>query len=163
MEPYLTEICDESKTQCNGLQQWTSVALANEGLVPYEILRRFYGKDIRIIRNAPLEQKISPYNGIPLRLGSIDPEVKIIQCQLNRISINYPTIPKIPLATDTFTLQTETAVKKAQEVLNLTVDGVVDKKTWYKIKLMYYYINKLDEINYQKLETKIIQCPKSRK
>ena len=163
VEPYLTQSCDETKTQCNGLQQWTSVALANEGLVPYEILRRFYGKDIRIIRNAKLEQKIPSYNGIPLRLGSIDPEVKIIQCQLNRISINYPTIPKIPLATDTFTLQTETAVKKAQQVLNLTVDGVVDKKTWYKIKLMYYYINKLDEINYQKLETEIIKCPESRK
>lgn len=158
IEPMFTQYCDGVKTQCNGLLQWNSVTLANEGLVPYEILRRYYGDEIRIVRNAPVEQNVPSYNGIPLKLGSIGPEVRTIQCQLNRISFNYPAIPKTLAVNDTFTIQTETAVKKAQEIFNLKTDGIVGKQTWYKLKFIYVSVKRLGELTSEGIKIEETSC-----
>ena len=47
-EPLFSAFCDGSRTSCAGLSQWGTVGLANQGLIPYEILQYYYGSDIEI-------------------------------------------------------------------------------------------------------------------
>ena len=49
------EFCDGLEVKCNGLYQWGSVELAESGLNYLDILRNYYGNDIEIVRNAPVE------------------------------------------------------------------------------------------------------------
>lgn len=144
--PHFTQYCDGRQVNCEGLSQWGTVELANQGLPPYEILKTYYGDDINIVYDAPLREPIPSYPGVPLRLGNFSEDVRIIQRQLNRISDNYPAIPKIPNTNGVFNLQTEASVKKFQEIFNLNVDGIVGKATWYKIKEIYNGIKRLGEL-----------------
>lgn len=146
VNPYFTQYCDGVNVTCPGLSQWGTVDLANQGLLPYEILQYYYGDDINIVFNAPIQENIESYPGIPLRLGSSSEEVRIIQRQLNRISDNYPAIPKIPSTDGIFNVATEESVRKFQEIFNLTVDGIVGKATWYKIKFIYNNVKRLGEL-----------------
>ena len=43
VEPLFAQYCDGIELQCNGLSQWGSVDLANQGYTPYEILTYYYG------------------------------------------------------------------------------------------------------------------------
>ena len=147
VEPLFAAYCDGREVQCNGLSQWGSVTLANQGLLPYEILQRYYGEDIDIIYNAPVEAVTGSYPGVPLRLGDINEETRIIQYELNRISDNYPSIPKIPDVNGVFGTQTEAAVRAFQSVFNLSSDGIVGKATWYKIKAIYNAVKRLSELS----------------
>ena len=52
IEPLFAVYCNGTTVTCDGLSQWGSVELANQGLVPYDILRNYYGDDIQIISNA---------------------------------------------------------------------------------------------------------------
>ena len=54
VEPLFTAYCNGTTVTCDGLSQWGTVDLANQGLTPYEILQRYYGEDINIVRNAPV-------------------------------------------------------------------------------------------------------------
>ena len=54
VQPYFTQYCDGRVTTCNGLSQWGSVTLANQGKTPLEILRNYYGNDISIKYDAPV-------------------------------------------------------------------------------------------------------------
>ncbi len=146
IEPLFAQYCDGINVQCNGLSQWGTVDLANEGRLPYEILQYYYGDNINIIRNAPIQENVESYPGRLLRLGSAGEDVRIIQRQLNRISDNYPAIPKIPETDGVFNVETNNAVRKFQEVFNLTVDGIVGKATWYKIKFIYNSVKRLAEL-----------------
>ena len=146
VQPLFTQYCDGRQVSCDGLSQWGTVPLAEQGLNPYEILQRYYGNDINIVTNAPTAANIPSYPGIPLRLGSSSEEVRTIQRQLNRIGDNYPAIPYIPQTNGIFDLTTEAAVRKFQEIFNLTVDGVVGKATWYKIKSIYTGVKQLGEL-----------------
>lgn len=144
--PYFTQYCDGRRVSCEGLSQWGSVELANQGLTPYEILQNYYGRDINIVYNAPIKENIPSYPGVPLELGDFSEQVRTIQRQLNRISDNYIAIPKILNTNGFFSMQTEYAVRKFQEIFNLEVDGVVGKATWYKIKNVYNAIKNLSEL-----------------
>ena len=75
--------------------------------------------------------------GYPIELGNAGDKVRVIQRELNRISNNYPAIPKIPKINGVFGTYTEDSVKKFQEIFNLKVTGIVDYATWYKIKYVY--------------------------
>ena len=146
INPYFTQYCNGTTVTCPGLSQWGTVDLANQGLLPYEILQFYYGDDINIVFNAPTQEKVESYPGIPLKLGTSREDVRIIQRQLNRISDNYPAIPKISSTDGVFDVETEAAVRKFQEIFNLTVDGIVGKSTWYKIKFIYNSVKKLGEL-----------------
>ncbi len=146
VEPLFAAYCDGREVRCNGLSQWGSVTLAEQGLLPYEILQRYYGNDIDIIYNAPVEAVTGSYPGIPLREGDISEEVRIIQYELNRIADNYPSIPKIPNVNGVFGAQTEAAVRIFQSVFDLNVDGIVGKATWYQIKAIYNAVKRLAEL-----------------
>lgn len=147
VEPLFAAFCDGREVTCNGLSQWGSVDLANQGLGPYDILTYYYGDDIELVRDAPIQNVTETYPGTPLRLGSSGQEVRTIQTQLNRISKDYPLIPKISNVDGVFGIETEDAVRKFQEIFNLTVDGIIGKATWYRIKSIFVAVARLAELN----------------
>ena len=146
IQPYFTQYCNGTTVTCRGLSQWGTVALARQGLTPYEILQRYYGNDISIVFNAPIKGNIQSYPGIPLRMGIVSNNVLTIQRELNRIAANYPSIPRIPSPNGIFEARTSAAVKKFQEIFNLDVDGIVGRNTWYKIKYIYNGVKRLSEL-----------------
>lgn len=146
IQPLFTAFCNGTTSQCEGLSQWGTVTLAEQGLTPYEILQTYYGDNISILTDAPVENIAESYPGTPLRLGDVSNEVKIIQTQLNRIAQNYPAIPKIRLENGLFGNDTEEAVRSFQEIFSLPVTGTVDKATWYAIKRYYNGVKQLAEL-----------------
>lgn len=158
VEPLFASFCDGKQVQCPGLSQWGTVELANNGLMPYEILQHYYGSNINLVKNAPIKENIPSYSGVPLQKGSSGDDVHTIKCQLNRISINYPAIPRYPVLDKEFNLQTESAVKKAQEIFNLKVDGIVGKQTWYKLKFIYVSVSKIAELKSENVTMTEILC-----
>ncbi len=144
-EPYFTEYCDGKQVTCNGLKQWGTVDLANQGMNALEIIRYYYGDDIQINETDYIANVSTSYPGTALRRGSTGENVRIIQAQLNRISDNYPAIQK-QTVDGVFGRNTENAVKTFQRVFSLTSDGVVGKATWYKISYIYVAVKKLAEL-----------------
>ena len=147
IEPLFATYCDGVEVVCEGLYQWGSVDLANQGMVPYDILTYYYGSDINIVDNAPVRPNIPTYPGTPLTIGSGGPDVERIEIQLNRIASNYPAIPKIYPVDVTFDDKTADAVKEFQRISNLPQTGVVDKATWYRINYIYTSVKKLSQLN----------------
>lgn len=145
VQPYFAMYCDGKNVTCDGLSQWGTVTLANQGLGPLEILRSYYD-NIKIIYNAPVGDEIRTYPLFPVELGTSGDFVRMINIQLNRIGQNYPAIPIITNNSPYFTVETERAVKKFQEIFNLPINGVVDKATWYKIKYVYNAVKKIADL-----------------
>ncbi len=146
IQPLFAAFCNGTTSTCDGLSQWGTVSLAKEGRTPYEILQQYYGNDINIVEDAPVGFTEESYPGVPLRVGDAGNNVKIIQTQLNRIGRNYPAIPRISDADGVFGLETQAAVRKFQEIFNLTQTGEVDKSTWYRIKQYYNGVKRLSEL-----------------
>ena len=65
---------------------------------------------------------------------------------LNRISQNYPAIPKLATVDGIFGSRTEASVRKFQEIFALTPDGVVGKATWYAMVRLYVAVTELAEL-----------------
>ena len=148
VEPLAAKFCNGTTAICEGLSQWGSQNLALQGYNPNEILQSYYG-DYEIVTNAPIQGITSSYPGTPLRRGTTGPSVVIIQTELNRISQNYPAIPKITPVDGIFGAQTEAAVRKFQEVFNLNVDGIVGPATWYALVRYYVAVTSLAELRSQ--------------
>lgn len=146
IEPYFTSYCDGRKLICNGLSQWGSVNLANQGKTPLEILKNYYGNDISIKYDAEVGDGTIGYPGYDIELGSFGNPVLAIERDLKRIRNNYPAIPEIPSSPGIYTNDLANAVKKFQEIFNLPVTGVVNKATWYKIKYIYNSVKKLGDL-----------------
>ena len=147
IQPLFTSFCNGTTSRCDGLSQWGTVALAEQGLTPYEILQRYYGEDIGILTDTPVASVGESYPGTPLRPGDDSNSVKIIQTELNRISDNYPAIPKIRLENGLFGVDTENAVRAFQRIFELPESGIVDKATWYRIKRYYSGVKRLAELS----------------
>lgn len=147
IEPYFTQYCNGTTSTCDGLSQWGTVPLAEEGLGPYEILTRFYGDDIDIVTNAPVRNGQPSYPGRALRLGDSGNDVQQIQIRLNRISTNYPSIPKINPTNGNFGVDTEEAVRAFQRLFRLTEDGIVGQATWYRITYLFNAVKRLSELD----------------
>ena len=146
IQPYFTRYCDGRKTTCNGLSQWGSVSLANNGKNYLEILRYYYGNDISIKYDAPVGDVLEGYPGYVVGLGSAGNPVLLIQRDLRRIRRNYPAIPDITNTLGIYDEETVNSVKKFQEIFNLPITGSVDKATWYKIKYVYTSVKKLSDL-----------------
>ena len=147
VEPLFAAFCNGTTVTCEGLSQWGTVTLAKEGFTPYEILQYYYGDDIDIVKNAPVRSAMPSYPGIELKAGSAGNDVRSLQIYLNRISGNYPAIPKIPAADGIFDAATEAAVRKFQEVFGMEVTGVVDSAVWYRIAYIYTSVKRIAELN----------------
>ena len=146
VQPYFTRYCDGKVTKCDGLSQWGSVELANQGKTPLQILKNYYGNDIKIKYDAPVGDMTEGFPGYDVSLGSFGNPVLAIQRDLRRIRQNYPAIPNISNTYGIYDEETKEAVKKFQEIFNLKVTGVVDKATWYKIKYIYTSVKKLSDL-----------------
>ena len=145
--PYFTSFCNGTTATCQGLSQWGTVTLANQGLTPLEILRSYYPKDVEIAETEIVTGILSSYPGTPLRVGSTGLDVQTIQTYLNRIRRNYPAIPAITDEDGVFGDSTKAAVTKFQSIFNLTADGIVGKSTWYKISSLYTAVTRLAELD----------------
>lgn len=143
--PLFASYCDGRQTQCNGLKQWGSFELANQGFSPEKILNYYYGpvelSTARQVAGIP-----ESYPGNSLRLGDTGEDVKRIQTWLTRIAKNYPAIGVVPV-TGVFDERTQEAVKVFQRIFDLTADGIVGKATWYKIVQIYVAVTKLGELD----------------
>lgn len=146
IDPYFAEYCNGSTVTCAGLSQWGTVSLAQSGRTPLEILQFYYG-DVEITSTNDIREIEESYPGTPLRRGSSGRSVRTLQQQLNRIRVNYPSIPPITSVDGVFGSETEAAVRRFQSIFNLTADGVVGKRTWYRISYIYVAVKKLAELN----------------
>ena len=146
VEPLAAKFCNGTTVTCDGLSQWGSQELAQQGLDSMAILRRYYGNDIELVVEAPVQGLQNSYPGSPLRRGAAGPDVVVVQTELNRIGQNYPAIPKIQPVDGVFGQQTEEAVRRFQEIIGLTADGVVGKATWYRLVSLYVGVNRLSEL-----------------
>ncbi|MCQ2382475.1 MAG: peptidoglycan-binding protein [Clostridia bacterium] len=144
--PYFTEFCNGTTATCNGLSQWGTVTLANQGLSVLDILRYYYPNDL-ILDNAPTGNVQSTYPGTPLRVGSSGNDVARVQTLLNRIRRNYPLIPAINPVDGIFGTQTESAVRVFQNTFNLSSDGIVGRGTWNKLVQIYTAVTGLADLN----------------
>lgn len=147
IEPLFAAYCDGIEVNCNGLSQWGSVTLANQGFTPYEILTYYYGNDIDIISNVAVEGASLSAPAVPLSIGSSGDDVRVLQLRLNRISDNYPSIPKIAVVDGVFAEDTDAAVRRFQEIFNLTPDGIVGNATWYQVQRIYSAVKRLNELD----------------
>lgn len=148
VEPLAAKFCNGTTVTCEGLSQWGSQKLAQKGYNSTQILKSYYG-DVEIVSNAPVQNYVSSYPGMPLRRGSVGPNVVIIQTELNRISQNYPAIPKIPNIDGIFGAQTESALLAFQRIFDLNPDGVVGPASWYALVRLYTAVTSLSELRSQ--------------
>lgn len=145
-QPLLTQYCDGRNVKCPGwLTQWGSKDLGEQGYVPYEILTNFYGNDIVLEKAKVVEGSPKSYPGYVLKIGSSGDAVKTTQEFLNRISQNYPLIPKVPV-NGQYDAKTAEQVKTFQQIFNLSQTGEVDYATWYKISAIYVGVTKIAEL-----------------
>lgn len=145
--PYFTSFCSGNTVSCQGLSQWGSVTLANQGLSPLQILRSYYPQDVEIAQTNIITGLLSSYSGTPLRVGSTGLDVQTIQTYLDRIRRNYPAIPAITDEPGEFKDSTKAAVTKFQSLFNLTADGIVGRATWYKISSLYTAVTRLADLD----------------
>ena len=146
VEPLAAKFCNGTTVTCEGLSQWGSQNLAQQGYTDQQIIRNYYG-NVETVTNAPVRGIVSSYPGTPLRRGSRGPNVVTLQVALNRISQNYPAIPKIPETDGIFGQRTEATVRKFQEVFDLAVDGIVGPQTWYAVVRLYTAVTRLGELH----------------
>lgn len=145
VEPLAAQFCNGTTVTCQGLSQWGSQSLAQQGYSADRILRSYYG-DVETVLDAPIRGIASTYPGTPLQVGSTGPSVVVIQVSLNRISQNYPAIPKIPTADGIFGSRTQATVLAYQQIFGLTADGIVGPATWYSIVRLYTAVTQLSEL-----------------
>ena len=148
VEPLAAKFCNGTTVTCEGLSQWGSQNLAQQGYSSNEILRSYYG-DVETVLNAPIRGITTSYPGTPLQVGSTGPNVVVLQVSLNRISQSYPAIPKIPVNDGIFGPQTRAAVVAFQQIFGLTPDGIVGPGTWYEIVRLYTAVTSLSELRSQ--------------
>ncbi len=147
VEPLFASYCDGVRVTCDGLSQWGSLSLASNGLTPYEILQYYYGRDIDIVNDVPIESIEESAPPVALRRGSANDDVLLVQTRLNRISANFPAIPKITPTNGIYNQNTEEAVRAFQEIFDLAVDGIVGRSTWYRIQYIYNGVKQLSDLN----------------
>lgn len=146
VEPLFAQYCNGTTTTCNGLSQWGSEELAQSGANSIEILKYYFGDDIELVLDAPIESAFPSAPEVPLRIGSIGDDVRTLQLRLNRVSTNYPNIPKIYPEDGIFNSATEAAVREFQRTFSLNVDGIVGKSTWYELQRVWAAVKNLNEV-----------------
>ena len=145
VEPLAAKFCNGTTVTCEGLSQWGSQNLAQQGYNSQQILRSYYG-NVETVVNAPIRGNRSSYPGTPLRRGSTGPNVVIVQTSINRIAQNYPAIPKITNVDGIYGSRTEASVRAFQEIFGLTPDGIVGPATWYALVRLYTAVTRLSEL-----------------
>lgn len=145
-QPLFTQYCDGRQVTCPGwMSQWGSCSLAERGFSAIQILRNYYGSELYINSAESVSGVPFSWPGYNLTIGSSGEAVRIIQNQLNTISRVYISIPSL-VADGIYGEQTQTAVRRFQEIFGLTPDGVVGRSTWYKISQLFVALEGLAEL-----------------
>lgn len=148
VEPLAAKFCNGTTVTCEGLSQWGSQNLAQQGFNSVQILESYYG-NVETVLNAPIRGYTTSYPGSPLRVGSTGPNVVVVQTSLNRIAQNYPAIPKIPAVDGIYGSRTEASIRAFQRIFGLTPDGIVGPATWYALVRLYTAVTSLSELRSQ--------------
>lgn len=143
-QPLFTSYCNGTSVTCNGLSQWGSKYLGDEGYKPIEILRYYYGNSVYLNQSEYISGVPSSWPGSNLKRGSTGTKVRQMQEQLNRIAQNYPLIPVIKVD-GIYGPATEKSVKTFQQIFKLPATGIVDYATWYKISQIYVGVTRISE------------------
>ena len=143
-QPIFTSYCDGKRTTCNGLKQWGSKYLGDEGYSAIEIIRYYYGEDMYINTSETIAGVPYSWPGYDLTIGSSGEKVRQLQLQLNRIAQNYPAIPKIDVD-GIYGPKTVEAVRTFQNIFDLPKTGVTDYATWYEISNIYVGVTRIAE------------------
>lgn len=143
-QPIFTSYCDGQRVTCDGLSQWGSKYLGDQGYSAIEIIRYYYGNDMYINSADAISGVPSSWPGYALTIGSSGEKVLQMQNQLNRIARNYPAIPVIT-ADGIYGPLTANAVRTFQGIFNLPQTGVVDYATWYEISDIYVGVSRIAE------------------
>lgn len=143
-QPIFTSYCDGTRVTCDGLSQWGSKYLGDEGYSAIEIIRYYYGNDMYINTADIISGVPSSYPGYELSIGASGEKVRQLQNQLNRIARNYPAIPTVT-ADGIYGNATANAVKTFQSIFNLPATGITDYATWYEISDIYVGVTRIAE------------------
>lgn len=143
-QPIFTTYCDGKRVTCNGLSQWGSKFLGDEGYSAIEIIRNYYGQDMYIATATQVSGVPSSFPGYDLTIGASGDNVRTIQRQLNRIARDYPAIPTMNVD-GIYGPRTAESVRIYQKIFGLPQTGVVDFATWYSISRIYVGVTRLSE------------------
>lgn len=145
-QPILTQYCDGKRVTCpNWMSQWGSKYLADQNYTAIQILKNYYGETIYINQAGAVSGVPVSWPGMLLENGSSGEAVRTVQEQLNRISQNYPAIPKVAVD-GIYGPATEEAVSVFQRVFKLPQTGTVDYRTWYKLSEIYVGVTRIAEL-----------------
>ncbi|MNO92805.1 putative peptidoglycan binding domain protein [compost metagenome] len=145
-QPLLAQYCDGVRVQCPGwLTQWGSKYLGDQGRTPYQIITNFYGSDVELTTAEQVQGIPKSYPGYTLTIGSSGTPVRTIQGYLNRISQNYPLIPKVSVDGQ-YGAKTAESVRVFQSIFSLPQTGNVDYATWYQLSNIYVGVTKIAEL-----------------
>ncbi|MDD2435811.1 MAG: peptidoglycan-binding protein [Bacilli bacterium] len=143
-QPFFAQYNDGIKTNNAGwLSQWGSKTLGDSGYDAMQIIRYYYSPNMMIMEADNTIGLPYSFPGYNLSVGSCGEEVRILQNQLNKISGNYPAIPKTLPANGIFGEDTRASVRKFQEVFGLPITGIVNYATWYKISYIFVAVSKM--------------------
>lgn len=146
-QPLFSQYCNGTTVKCpSWFSQWGSKTLGDQNKSAIEILRYYYGNNIQLSTADQVEGIPKSYPGYSLTIGSSGEPVRTTQQFLNRISINYPLIPKVAVD-GVYGPKVAEQVKVFQGIFGLPKTGVVDYKTWYKISSIYVGVTKIAELN----------------
>ena len=143
-QPIFTSYCDGQRVTCNGLSQWGSKFLGDEGYSAIEIIRNYYGQDMYIATAEQISGVPSSFPGYELTIGASGDKVRQMQRQLNRIAQDYPAIPTLN-ADGIYGPRTAESVRIFQRIFGLPQTGVTDFATWYAISRIYVGVARLSE------------------
>lgn len=143
-QPIFTSYCDGQRVTCNGLSQWGSKYLGDQGYSAIDIIHYYYGNDMYINTAEQISGVPSSYPGYELTIGASGDKVRQLQNQLNRIARNYPAIPTVT-PDGIYGSATAEAVRTFQRIFNLPQTGVTDYATWYEISEVYVGVSRIAE------------------
>ena len=143
-QPIFTSYCDGERVTCQGLSQWGSKYLGDQGYSAIEIIRYYYGNDMFINSAVAISGVPSSWPGYNLNVGASGAKVQQLQEQLNRIAQNFPAIPAVT-ADGIYGEQTAQAVAAFQRIFDLPPNGITDYSTWYEISSIYTAVTRIAE------------------
>ncbi len=135
--------CENKANNQGVLSRWGSLSLSEDGLTAIDILKKYYGDDIKIMDVPKIEAVLKKCPSRELYKDMNGEDVTFLQKALNAIGLKYLGISKINSITGHFGNETERAVKDFQRIFDLDVDGIVGPKTWKKICVMYAILKQL--------------------
>lgn len=157
VEPLFAVYCDGIQVQCDGLSQWGTVTLAEDGLSAEQIVKFYYGDNVDLVYDAEISGVTESYPGEVLHLGDSGTNVLFVQNRLNRIAQNYPAIPKIVNPLGFYGEETQEAVRKFQEIFDLPQTGTVGRETWYATLRVYSAVKRLSELSSEGLTVEDVE------